>query len=129
MSKARLSRLLTAWSVMLAIVFGALAPTLVHALPSDRLSGIEVEVCGSTGMFMLAIEAISADTDSDGYAAPQDQSEHCPWCCLHAGMAGPVQVVVMPLLPSVQEMPAAFYRAGIVSHVWRTALARAPPLA
>lgn len=129
MFSARLQRILTAWSVMLALAFGALAPTLVHALPTDRISGIEVEVCGSTGMFMLAIEAVSADADSQDYAESQDAPNYCPWCCLHADMAQPVQVNVAALLSCAHEMPPAFYRDGFTSPLWRSAHARAPPLA
>ena len=129
MSATRMHRILIAWSAMLAIMFGALAPTLAHALTSGSDRGVGMEICGSTGMFLMAAEA--TPSDEDGSADPQARQQHCLWCSLHASnVAVPVQAIVTtPLLRCAQEMPPAFYRVGFTSAVWRKALSRAPPLA
>lgn len=123
----RMHRILIAWSAMVAIMFGALAPTLAHALAAGGGLGEGIEVCGSTGMFLLNAEAPSSDADDP--AEPQVRQQHCLWCGLHADVAVPVQAVTTPLLRYAQEMPPTFYRVGTISAVWRKALSRAPPLA
>ncbi|MGP1683359.1 MAG: DUF2946 domain-containing protein [Giesbergeria sp.] len=129
MSAARMHRILIAWSAMLAIMFGALAPTLAHALTSGSELGVGMDVCGSTGMFLMNAEA--TPSDEDGSADLQTRQQHCLWCSSHASnVAVPVQAIATtPLLRCAQEMPPAFYRVGFTSAVWRKALSRAPPLA
>lgn len=127
MFAARMHRILIAWLAMLAIMFGALAPTLAHALAAGGDAGVAIEVCGSTGMFLLNDQAPSSTTDDP--ADPQAGQQHCVWCALHVDMAAPVQSVAAPLLRCAQAMPSTFYRAGHISALWRKALSRAPPLA
>lgn len=125
MFAVRMHRILIAWSAMLAILFGALAPSLAHALAAGGAEGIAV--CGSTGMFVLNEQAPSSDTDDP--ANPRVGQQHCVWCAVHADMAAPVQFSAAPLPRRAQAIPSTFYRVGHVSALWRKALSRAPPLA
>lgn len=127
MFAVRMHRILIAWSAVLAIMFGALAPTMAHALASGGGRGDGIEVCGSTGMFLFNAEAPASDADDP--ADPQVRQQHCLWCGLHVDMTAPVQTVMTPLLRCAREMPPAFYRVGFMSAVWRKALSRAPPVA
>ncbi len=123
----RMHRILIAWLAVLAIMFGALAPTLAHALASGGGRGEGIEVCGSTGMFLFNAEAASPDTDDT--ADPQVRQQHCLWCGLHVDVTAPMPAVTTPLLRCAQEMPPAFYRVGFMSAVWCKAQSRGPPLA
>ena len=124
MSTARMHRILIAWLAMLAIMFGALAPTLVHAMASAGDRGVGMEICTSTGMLLLNVDAPDSDAGDAG-----DPQRQCVWCGLHVHADVAVQAVApVPLLGCAQDMPPAFYRSGFVSAVWRTALSRGPPL-
>lgn len=129
MPLSRVHRRFTAWLAMLAMVLGALAPTVAQAVVASSDRAGWVEVCSVSGMIW-----VQADTDaapSDSPTAPvADASMHCPWCTLHGGAADlpPVSVLAEPL-PRQTEPPPAFFRAVTLSGTWAVAHARAPPLA
>lgn len=122
----RLHRRCIALLAVLAVVFGALAPTVARALVAERGQDAIMQVCTGSGMLMLQADA-DIGTAGDSGTAP-DLQQHCPWCNVaHAPAAWPTTELTLPLLPCAQEMPVAFYRAGPTPAVWRGALTRAPP--
>lgn len=84
-----------------------------------------VEVCTSTGMVRVAIDAAD-DLDDAGSSA---FAQSCPFCLLHDGQAmPPPSATAFPLTESYAGMPPAFYQATHTSAVWLAALSRGPPL-
>lgn len=129
MPLSRVHRRFTAWLAMLAMVLGALAPTLAQAVVASSDRAGWVEVCSVSGM--IWVQADTGTTPSDSPSAPvADASMHCPWCTLHGGAADlpPVLVLAEPL-PRQTEPPPAFFHAVTLSGTWAVAHARAPPLA
>ena len=107
----------------------ALVPTLSHALSFARgQQATLAEICTPQGMRVI---------DADGRAVPASDSggmmaahlDHCPFCALHAGVAGlPPQVDAAPLRNDLsQALPPLYLHARHTLHAWRTAQSRAPP--
>lgn len=84
---ALLHRRLAVWLLVLTTVFGALAPTLSHALVLARGGVVPMmEVCTSTGM-SWADNTTSADLPDEHQSAPSLKS--CPFCLLNIDRAAP----------------------------------------
>lgn len=118
---------LSTWLAMLAVVWGALAPTLAQAVvrsaptPGDGW----VEVCSVSGMVW-----VSLDTGKQQPAPHSGSSDgpSCDWCALHGGAPGaPVAHASWPASGVMSAFPPAFYQAPVTPAVWRSALSRAPP--
>jgi len=128
MLRSRVHHRFTAWLALLAMVLGALAPTVAQAMvrSSDRAQW--VEVCSASGMAWVKTDAVAQQT-ADGDAPATGAFPSCPWCTLHSGAAGlpPVTAAAEPL-PRQTDQPPAFYRAVSLSGTWAVAHARAPPL-
>lgn len=126
---SRVHRRFTAWLAMLAMVLGALAPTVAQAVVASSDRAGWVEVCSVSGM--IWVQADTGTPSSDSPSAPvADVSMHCPWCTLHGGAADlPPVSVLAELLPRQTEPPPAFFRAVTLTGTWAVAHARAPPLA
>lgn len=126
----RVHRRFTAWLAMLAMLLGALAPTVAQAvvLSSDRSQW--VEVCSASGMLWVKADADTSLAAEHGSAPVSDASMHCPWCTLHGGAAGLPPSVTMAGLHSLSS-PAlpAFQRVVPLAGIWAVAHARAPPQA
>lgn len=119
---------------MLAMVLGALAPTVAHAWVAAADEGQWIEVCSASGMVWLKAGALDGSEDpatDTGTDMPMaDMSAHCPWCSFHGPSAA---------LPPVAPETAAIVQAGYAMPGWRDqawlhqqvtiALARAPPVA
>jgi len=116
-------RLVALWAIW-AVLFGALAPTLARAALAGSGSTGAIEVCTSTGMLWVQDDA-AAQPDDGSTAA--DAQKKCTWCSMHPVLALPVGQSSPALLPRLQEMPVAFYRAGPMPAVWLGARPRAPP--
>jgi hypothetical protein len=126
----RARRRLTTWLALLAMVLGALAPTVAQAVvaASDRAEWIEV--CGASGMVWVQVEAEDGSLATHpGQGSMADGSQHCPWCSLHGGAAG------LPVVPVVSDPPPGLAgplpTADPVSPrpaTWAPPQARAPPL-
>lgn len=131
----RLQRRFTAWVALLALVLGALAPTVTQATVagSDRANWLEV--CSVSGMVWVKADTGEVRAQLPDGSAPtsmplSDASQHCPWCTLHGGAAGlPVVVVSLDLPPRLSDLPPAFYRVPLAATVWAPAQSRAPPFA
>ncbi|MGS5085427.1 DUF2946 domain-containing protein [Hydrogenophaga sp. A37] len=126
---SRVHRRFTTWLALLAMVLGALAPTVAQAVVASSDRADWVEVCSVSGMIWVQADASAASSDSPS-APVADASMHCPWCTLHGGAADlpPVSVLAEPLRRQT-EPPSAFFHAVTLSGTWAVAHARAPPLA
>lgn len=126
MFAARFHRRCIAFLAMLAVAFGALAPTLAQAVVAAGSQDAIMEVCTSTGMLMVQTGG-ETPSPEDGNALA-DMQKPCTWCGMHGALAPPAVLPLLPLLHAAQDMPAAFYRDGPRPAIWLGALTRAPPL-
>lgn len=127
---SRLHRRLTAWVALLALVFGALAPTVTQAMVAGGDRADWLQVCSVSGMVWVQADTGEVrDQQPDGGSPMGDASQHCPWCTLHGGVAGlPPASHSIDLPPRLTDLPPAFYRAPLAATVWAPAQSRAPPL-
>ncbi len=102
---ALLRRPLAVWLAVLIAVFGALAPTLSHALVwSQGQNAAWTEICTPTGKRWVKLDAAQKETpQATGAAATQTQSQtdspqsqesafsldHCPFCLLSTDRVAP----------------------------------------
>ena len=85
MRSASSTRKIRVWVASLAILLGALAPTITHALNSLPGSAF-LEVCTAVGSrFGWSVDNEASAPKS---GAPVDQVHHCPFCVLHASAHG-----------------------------------------
>ena len=126
MPLTRVQRRFTAWLAMLALVLGALAPTLAQAVVASSDRSDWVQICSATGMVWVKADPAAADTER---APMADMGIQCPWCSLHSPAAG------LPPAPALGFTSAALapLAGGLVASpppagVWIAAPARAPPL-
>ena len=143
---ALLRRRLAVWLVVLIALFGALAPTLSHALALARGgTSAWTEVCTSTGTrwVMMGSSAPNAapqiadahaSTTPVSTASPDGQEaafflDHCPFCLLSTDRAAPASrsftfLVVAPGDPEKPTIRQAFF---FVTHFALTPPLRGPP--
>jgi hypothetical protein len=77
---AALRRPLALWLAVLIALFGAVAPTVSHAIALQRGDGAGwTEVCTLSGPRWIALH-ISTDSPDGQESAPA--AEHCPFCLL-----------------------------------------------
>lgn len=131
MTFLRLYRRFGAWLAILALLAGALSPTLAQAMVAGSDRADWLEVCSVSGMVW-----VKADTGEVSDHQPDDGQpvssavQHCPWCTLHGASAGlpPVDPPAFVLGERATDLPPAFYRAPVGATVWASAHSRAPPL-
>lgn len=126
MRSASSTRKIRVWVASLAILLGALAPSITHALNS--LSGSAfLEVCTTVGSrFGWSVDNEASAPKS---GVPVDQAHHCPFCVLHASAPGmpPAPLQGLTLLPLAFHVPELFLAAPRTLNAWTTVQARAPP--
>ncbi|MYM96090.1 DUF2946 domain-containing protein [Rugamonas sp. FT81W] len=114
--------MLHVWIALLAILFGALAPTVSRSIAAN-LRYDTVEVCTASGYKALKIP-------KDGTAPSSKVSiDHCAFCANHAGthaLPG-ISSVSTPLVAGRDFYPSLFYSAPRLMHAWSAANPRAPP--
>ncbi len=118
-------RRVTAWIAALAVLLGALAPALSHALASTQ--GKQwIEICTSSGSKWVKL----SDDGTDEQPLPAHSLEHCPFCSLHLPAPGlpPAPLSLTLPLRLSHEVPLAFLSAPRTLHAWVSAQPRAPPL-
>ncbi|MDG5977559.1 lipoprotein [Hydrogenophaga taeniospiralis CCUG 15921] len=122
---ARAHRRFTAWLAMLAMVLGALAPTVAQAVVASSDHDGWVQVCSVSGMVWVQADADPASGDAPMASGAMD----CPWCSLHGGVPGlpPVSAGAEPLAPQAEPLPI-YLRTAALRGTWASGLARAPPL-
>lgn len=127
----RATRRLAAWLTMLAMVLGALAPTMAHALVAAKGGPDWVEVCSASGMVWVQIDGEGAAhaADESGEKSLADAPRHCPLFNLH-GTAGlpPAPLHPMALAPRAGQPPAPF-QPVLTAAYWPASHSRAPPQA
>lgn len=93
------------WSLWLSLVlalFGALAPTVSHALNHAR--GVPVEVCTSNGPRWITPNQTDApDADASGTPPSALVWAHCPFCLLSADHAALPPRTVLFLATAARE--------------------------
>jgi hypothetical protein len=129
---SRLHRRITAWVALLALVLGALAPTVAQAVVQSGSQRADwMQVCSVSGMvWVQANPGPLRDQQPGGQAPMGDASPHCPWCTLHGGAPGlPTAHTPPALAPRLAGLPPAFYAAPLTATAWAPPPSRAPPLA
>ena len=136
----RLHRRWMAWVAALAILLGALAPTISHGVRAWSHSPVTwVEVCSSTGAKLIAISsgtglakttAWSTQDPARSLPSGEHGGEHCPFCLLHASDVAllPASLPVVPVItPGAHALPRLFLQAPRTLFAWAPPQARAPP--
>jgi hypothetical protein len=122
-------QMVTVWIALLAVLFGALAPALSHALPAAGDQTGQVQVCTMAGMKTISVG--QAGPAKPGTPVDGHFLKHCPYCAAHDGTpfppSGARPVLLPPAAPAT--FPALFYRAPGPLFVWSAAHPRAPPAA
>ena len=126
MHPGRSIRRLVSWIACLAILVGALAPGVSHALQSRAGDSTWVEVCTALGAKRVKVDASPGESTSP--AGPL--LEHCPYCSLHANdLALPPAALPVPVFTATHAgPPERFFTAPRTPFAWAAALPRAPPL-
>lgn len=128
----RVYRRFTAALALLAMVLGALAPTVAQAVVSASGQAQWVEVCSASGMVWVNVrDSAELGAPSEAPTNPMgDMTEPCQWCTLHGGAAGvPPSAWAWAGPTQGADVPSAFLFSATVSSVWAVAHARAPPQA
>ena len=113
--------MLASWIALLAILFGALAPTLSHAFVPAAAQPVEFPICSAAGH-------AAPDVKNGGIDLGVDPFKHCPFCAdqhhapglLPTSSAG-LLVIGSPVLPSL------FYQAPEPLFHWAATRSRGPP--
>lgn len=128
MSASRLHRRFTAWVALLALVLGALAPTVAQAMRVGADRGDWQEVCSVSGMVWVHADSAGQDPSSEGGDPSDGAGPSCPWCTLHgAACAGPAARWLPDPSPLPGRLSSAWRRAPLAAPVWAPAQSRAPP--
>lgn len=120
-------RLAVAWFAMLSILFGALAPTVSHAMATVQPLTEEVQVCTMGGMVTIVLS--KAQSEKSPAPVQDHMFKHCAYCSVHGGAvpAPPVAAFVLPVIPQSTLYPPLFYRSAAPLFAWTVSLSRAPP--
>ncbi len=113
---------------MLAMLWGALVPTLAQAVVSgsDRLGW--VEVCSASGVLWVRVDGGAASpTGEPGTVA--DASTHCPWCPMQGAAGLPPETALATAVGAQGSVPTAAFTSARPASVWSPAQSRAPPAA
>ncbi|MDO8250196.1 MAG: DUF2946 domain-containing protein [Rhodoferax sp.] len=124
---ASLRRPLALWLALLIAVFGALAPTLSHALVwSQGGTTPMVEVCTSDGMRWVAANASPDSSDGQESAASLN---HCPFCLPATDRVAPASHALVHLFAVLGDPEAPTIRQAFffLTHFALTPPLRGPP--
>ncbi|WP_028311324.1 DUF2946 domain-containing protein [Derxia gummosa] len=117
---------LASWLALAAMLFGALAPAISHAIAADGHDGW-VRICSAGAVKWLPAEAVPPEQRSPA-SQHAPTLDHCPFCALHADLLPPAPDADSRLTtPAMHEAPTAFLRAPRTLHAWASAQPRAPP--
>lgn len=119
MNTALRHRRLAAWLALAAMLWLALAPTLVHALAADRDTLPWATLCSADGPKPAPGEP-AGDTALHG--------GHCPLCSAQPALPpAPPAAWVLAADARAHEPPWLFLHAPRTLHAWRLASPRGPP--
>ena len=124
MPLTRAARRISSWIAILAILLGALAPAISHALASPGKGW--VEVCTAQGTIWVAGDEAGDNKSSK----TTDEAKHCAYCSFHAHALGilPSAATALPVPALSEAVPRAFLSAPRTLHAWANAQPRAPPI-
>ncbi|MFN3611355.1 DUF2946 family protein [Tepidimonas sp.] len=111
---------------LLALLWAALAPTLARAWVGDPRAGERVQICTSTGMAWVTLEAAGDAAPDDGSAAAMA----CDWCLLHGGPGLPPSAAGGGLPPAADPSAPVLDKVGaaVPPLAWWWPQPHAPPL-
>jgi len=129
MPLSSLRRRFTAWLAMVAMLLGALAPTVTQAMVASSDRADWLEICTATGMvWVKATTGEFSEHSPQGSSPTSEVSQHCPWCTLHGGGAAlPVQPLWHSGSSAGHVLSPVSLDAPALTAVWATAQSRAPP--
>ena len=123
----RTTRSLIACIALFALLLGALAPALSHALSQPGNGKRMVQVCTVAGMKMVALD----DSSAKGKAGDSDlfPAERCAFCATHGGAPAvpPSPILPFGLRGGADPLPSLYFHAPRPLFVWAAAHPRAPP--
>jgi Protein of unknown function (DUF2946) len=113
------------WTMLLVVWFGAVAPTLAHAM---RHQGLLVgdDICSVRAVARTA--AAGGEEKDDGSTG--SMGADCPFCLLQAHtpvLPSSVCVAPSPSADLQHALPALFLQAPYTLHAWRHRPPRGPP--
>jgi hypothetical protein len=117
---------LISWIATLAILMGALAPSISQALSVYKSSqGFVVEICSTSGAKITQTISEEQDTQLPHSGAMQG---HCPYCVVQAFYLLPTNTALEFRAPEQNCQPSAFsYQAPQPIFSWLSLPPRAPP--
>jgi hypothetical protein len=127
MGMKKITRLFAAWIACIAILFGAMAPSISHAMSAGP-GTTWTEICSISGTKF--VKATSATDDVSDHTQPDfGHAEHCPFCGTHAGSFAllPTAGFSIPLIESQKTHPFLFFQSPHPLAIWTAAQSRAPP--
>ncbi len=126
-----LHRRFAAWLALLAVLWGALVPTLAQALVSSSSRQGWVEVCSTSGVLWVRV-----DGGAKSPAAPTGQSDsmpnasaHCPWCPIQGATGLPPEPALVTVAIAQGPVPTTAFTSARPAVLWSKARSRAPPAA
>ncbi|MBA4343383.1 MAG: DUF2946 domain-containing protein [Methylibium sp.] len=124
--QATVTRQLSLWLAIMAVLMGALAPSVSMALGGNGANNAAwAEICTSSGFQPAALSGEPAAPDS------AHLFEHCPYCSLHTPTLGlpPADLGLALPAPAAELLPALFLVGPGQQHNWTVAHPRGPPVA
>lgn len=128
MSTRPIHRRCAAWLALLAMLWGALVPTLVQAAVSSSDRQGWVEVCSASGVLWVQVDSgAGSPTGQPGSMA--DDAAHCPWCPMQGAAGLPPGSALATPVCARGPVPAALFFSASPAALWSSAQSRAPPVA
>jgi len=123
---------LIAFIAILAMLFGALAPAISHAMASAQgKTSILMEICSANGNKSLLATELDIEKPADSTDSKTAPMQHCFYCVSHGGsfalLSDIPPLVIHPDLS--YSLPALFYHAPHPLFAWAASNPRAPPIA
>ncbi|MBV7536843.1 DUF2946 domain-containing protein [Duganella sp. sic0402] len=119
-------RVLVAWIALLAVLFGALAPVVSHAMSASRGSPPQwLELCGVNGVKRVQLPA----SDTPHQPDLMQHMEKCPYCAAHASPQAltPPEAFSFAVVGGHDLYPSLFHHAPAPLFPWAAAKPRGPP--
>ena len=124
-----LHRRLAAWLALLAVLWGALVPTLAQAVVSSSGRQGWVEVCSASGVLWVRVDGgAESPTSPTGQSGSKvDASAHCPWCPMQGAAGLPPEASLINTASAQGSVPHAAFTSARPALLWSKAHSRAPP--
>jgi hypothetical protein len=122
------TRHLAAWIAGLAVLIGALAPTMARAMAASHGDAAAwTEICTGAGMVRVALPADSAPDESGSGSGVAGID--CPYCQTHADSFAlpPAPRAVVPAAALFRALPELAYSSPRPLFAWAASRPRAPP--